>query len=120
MDINNFIGIPINENEWLKYEGHCIIFAGKIKCNKKNKWIMESDDITKNKLILGLLNVGIKCNDVEIEWSDKVDGTKKCKCICYYNKPYEIYNSEFFIDGITQSSYCPSCPLEFYFEKRID
>lgn len=126
---STFLGIPKDETEWLKYEGECVIFAGiKNQLDQYDEidetcnfycWDFESDDITKMKLIEGLKTVGVKCDSVIIKKRNDSDGTKVCKCICYYNKPYQVYYSEFFIDNLS-NFYSSNSPLEFYFVKKID
>lgn len=127
-----FLGIPKDETEWLKYEGECMIFAGiKNQFDQYDEidetcnfycWDFENDDITKMKLIEGLKTVGVKCDSVIIQKRNNSDGTKLCKCICYYNKPYQVYYSEFFIENLSNfySSNGSNGPLEFYFVKKID
>jgi hypothetical protein len=94
-----YLGIPVDETEWLKYKGECIIFAGVKKIidddENEDEWIMETEDETKNRLSIGLLSVGVICDDIIFKWCDKDSGQRICECICYYNKPYQIYNSEF-------------------------
>jgi hypothetical protein len=134
-----FLGVPKDENDWLKYEGHCKIFCGEthiVEDDEDNEyddngddneqlynWILESTDITKNKIIAGLQTVGVRCENIQFTKEDSFYGTRMCTCICYYNKPYEIYNSDFFIEGLTEFSFMRSHPgrlLEFWFKKRIN
>jgi len=135
----NYLGVPKDLNDWIKYEGKCIIFAAKARWSDMNGeipidqydqydeddettlWIMEDEEITKTKLIEGLSSVGVKCESVTIEREDiHNNGVRFVSCICYYNKPYEVYNSEFFIEGLSQFPPSRNCPLEFYFKSRID
>jgi hypothetical protein len=80
--------------------GSCVIFSGLRKLTYEeqsnefyyedykggDKWIVESDELTKNRLILSLLSVNIVCeiNDIVIDWIDYDNGTKLCKF--YYKK----------------------------------
>lgn len=119
----NYLGIPKNENEWLKYKGHCTIFCGE-KIDKDNlypeygdKWILEPENITTEKLIKGLKSVGVKVHDIIFTKEFLNDGLRICECVCHYNKSYEVYNSEFFIEGLSSSEYNTS--LEFYFSELL-
>lgn len=121
-----YLGIPSNENEWLKYKGQCIIFAGlSEKINEdgcSEGWIMESEEKTKERLIKGLESVGVKCENISFKWCDIKEGQRSCECICYYNKPYQIYNSEFFITGLTSFYFDAeniNSQLEFIFTERL-
>ena len=122
-----FLGI---ESEWLKYEGRCIIFVGLFKDIKYDKeyneeiddgWILENENETTKRLINGLTIHGIKCDEIMFEWEDKMRGTRSCKCICYYNKPYETYHSEFFLKGFATDEFTigDESFMEFYFTKRL-
>lgn len=120
-----YLGFPKDENDWLKYEGICIIFAGIEKINKELEenetefYDMEEEEITKNKLIEGLKSVGVKCEEISFKWSDEKSGQRCCKCIVYYNKPYQIYTNNFFIKNLTQFATEPDCPLEFSLMKLL-
>jgi hypothetical protein len=123
-----YLGIPKDENDWLKYEGSCIIFAGIEKINKELEedesdfyvtYDMEEEEITKNKLIEGLKSVGVKCEEISFKWADEETGQRCCKCIVYYNKPYQIYINDFFITGLTQFGFNPDSPLEFSLMKLL-
>jgi len=123
---SQFLGIPKDENEWLLYETTVTIFAGTNKLNDEDYWDeieystyweMEAIDITKNKLIKGLEKVGVRCESFIVINENTRDGTRLCKCICSYNKPYEVYHSEFFLEGIGFDD--ESTTLEFCFEKRL-
>ncbi len=121
-----YLGIPKDENEWLKYQGCCTIFTG-INLNEPYTndptdyqfWDMQLDEYTKQDLIAALELKGVKCESVNIVSTDIYDGTKRCECVCYYNKPYQVYNSEFFLDNLSGFSFS-SGSLEFYFSKRLD
>ncbi len=82
-------------------------------------WDMQDDEDTKRDIINALKLVGVRCESVNIASFDIYDGTKICDCVCYYNKPYQVYNSEFFLNGLSGFPFS-NCPLEFYFSKRID
>lgn len=121
-----YLGIPENENEWLKYKGSCVIFAGKEKIfdddGYEEGWVMETEDETKSRLYNGLLNVGVICGSINFIWTEENQGQRYCECICYYNKPYQIYNSEFFIKGLTSfdfDSNNPDAELEFVFDEKL-
>jgi len=113
-----FLGIPKDETEWLKYKGECIIFAGIL--DDKGEYSMESEEDTKERLICGLISVGIKCDkkDVLFQWIDKTTRQCSCCCTCYYNKPYQVYYYEFFIKGLSSFNIDHST-LEFIFTKRL-
>ena len=137
-----FLGIPKDENEWLKYETMTItLFAATHRyCENEaiqsldqttddttEYWILEDDETTTNKLIDGFKTVGVICEYVEIIKTDIYEGKKKVKCICSYNKPYEVYNSDFFIKGLSMYSpdelgydYWCSSQLEVSFQRKID
>lgn len=112
-----FLGIPKDETEWLKYRGECIVFAGNLYDEEEGEYIMESEEDTKERLICGLLSVGIKCDkkNVQFQWTDKTTGERSCCCTCYYNKPYQVYYSEFFIKDFPVLN----STLEFTFTKRL-
>lgn len=123
---NKQCNIIDNESEWIQYEGRCNIFAGLRQiedpdslefCHAPKIWTFEAEEITKDKLINGLSTVGVKCKAVIFERTDNVDGTRFCKCVCYYNKPYIPYESEFFIKGLTElpCSDINNARLEVYF-----
>lgn len=127
-----YLGIPKDENDWLKYEESCIIFAGIEKINKELEedetdfyvtYDMEEEEITKNKLIEGLKSVGVKCEEINFEWTNEKTGQRCCNCIVYYNKPYQIYINDFFIKSLTQFPPEPDnnciCPLEFSLMKLL-
>ena len=140
-----FKGIPKDENEWLKYETMTItLFAATHRyCENEGiqsleatdektddtteYWILEDDTTTTNKLIDGLKSVGVICESVEIIKSDIYEGKKQVKCICSYNKPYQVYNSDFFIKGLSMYTpdelgydyWCQS-QLEVCFKRRIE
>lgn len=132
-DVNDpfpYLGVPTSEEQWLKYVGACIIFAGKEKVKEyyedgteticKEVWIMETEEETKERLRNGLLSVGVKCEEITIKWTSEC--TRCCECICLYNKPYQVYNSEFFIKGLSEfedNEHGYRCPLEFHFSKNI-
>ena len=130
--MTKYLGIPKNENEWLKYIGGCVIYCGKYRVSNVNQWdndyihapiVMETEEETKSRLINGLASVGVKCEDVVFKWTDANNGTRCCACVCYYNKPYQVYNSEFFIKGLTEQEFesqNPNCQLEFSFYRRIE
>lgn len=124
-----YLGQPNDDNDWLNYLGSCRIFAG-IKYVEYDPeyedelldepyWIMEDQDIIKNKLTEELNKVGVKCENIIIH-NDTEDGLMHCKCECLYNKPYIVYESEFFLDGLSEFPPENRGPLEFYFEKRIN
>ena len=139
-----FKGIPKNENEWLKYETMTItLFAATHRyCENTGihsleetdektddtteYWILEDDEITTNKLIDGLKTVGVICESVDIIKTNIYEGKKQVKCICCYNKPYQVYNSDFFIKGLSTYNpdelvydyWCQS-QLEVCFGRRI-
>ncbi len=95
--------------------GSCIIFSGiRILTYEEQrdeyyyedymgneKWIVESDEETKNRLISALLTVDITCdiNDIIIGWVDVNDGTKFCKCKFYYEKILENDLIDIYIKG---------------------
>ncbi len=136
-----YLGVPKDENEWLKYEGTCIIYAGIERINKeleedeqywdeygfyimeKKVYIMENEETTKNKLIEGLKSVGVKCEKINFEWTNEKTGQRCCNCIVYYNKPYQVYTNDFFIKSLTQFPPEPDndcvCPLEFSLMKLL-
>lgn len=121
------MGVPKDENEWLKYEGFCTLFAG-AELNEPYTgdpydypfWTMEDEDLTRLKLSEALKTVGVVCDFKDITLNpDIYEGTVQCVCICYYNKPYQVYNSEFFLNNLTQSNDF-HWPVEFYFKSRLD
>ena len=123
---DDFLGNPQNEDEWLHYEGRCILFVGDKKKYNKNtnedEWILETDEIIQNKLKMGLDKYGVQIKSIEYEWTNTYEGTVSCVCSCFYNKPYQVYFSEFFIQGLTSFELekdNPNSVLEFYFSKRI-
>lgn len=118
--MTRYLGLPKNETEWLKYQGTCVIFSGNVKETDEygcDIWIMETEEETVRKLINGLDTVGVKCDFITILWTDVTFGTRCCKCVCYYNKPYEIYYSDFFIKGL--SNYEFGDELEFGFDIQL-
>lgn len=121
--MTTYLGIPKDENEWLKYHGSCILFCGKYREKEYGDLVMETEEETKTRLINGLASVGVKCLHITFKWTDENQGTRSCECICEYNKPYEIHFSEFFIKGLTSfefDSENPNCQLEFSFISRIE
>ncbi len=129
---NTYLGKPFSEQEWLKYLGICRIFAG-LKYNEYDPetegsdeygyddyWTMEDQESIKNKLIAELAAVGVKCQEINIVHQDYFTGLMHCECVCLYNKPYIVYESEFFLKGLSEFPTDNRAPLEFYFEKRID
>ncbi len=121
---SDYLGFPKNEDEWLKYVGKTIIFVGTKYDEDNDCWELETEDETKTKLINGLKTVGVICEDIQINWECTIEGTRYCECICLYNKPYQVYVSEFFINGLSNSdksempdTYVPQ--LEFYFDKLL-
>ena len=119
-----FLGIPKDENEYLKYEGTVTLFVGNgNKIEDVYGYEMhevEPEKMTIEKLEKGLESVGVKCLAIEIIDEDVYRGLRTCKCVCLYNKPYQIYHSEFFIKGLTRFEESPEVPLEFGFTKRLD
>jgi len=150
------LGRPLDETEWLKYEGGCIVFAGTRRRFVPNPyycggdgpdaaaadvndtvvpefvqdgWILESEEATKHRLLTGLNTMGVKCEHVQMNWSDETSGERSCTCIVWYNKPCYVYYSDLFIklktslDDNSQDQpndrhdYCFS--MEFSFSKRI-
>lgn len=125
---SEYLGIPSSETEWLKYKGKCIIFAGKEKVIDENeydeKWIwnMETEEETKTRLTEGLQSIGVKCESIMFKWSDIKEGQRSCECICYYNKPYQVYLSDFFIKGLSTFDFDAentNSELEFTFSERL-
>ncbi len=148
-----YLGVPKDNNDWLKYQGRCNIFTGIKKIiddiddaqmkspyrMEENEdtfidetesdteidysnlpWEMQEDEDTKRDIITALEKEGVRCESVEIERRDIYTGIKYCVCVCYYNKPYAIYHSEFFLEGLSGFEGMPNSPLEFYFEKLIE
>jgi hypothetical protein len=86
----------------ITYEGFCVMFCGKT-LNDNLTWIFEDEELTKKRLVDGLMSIGIKCIDVNIIMSNKLTGQHTLKCICLYNDwvtPLS-YESKFYIDGLT-------------------
>lgn len=128
----SFLGIPSDETEFLKYRGICTLFAGKSKVTEiadneygfeqeYESWIMETEEDSKSRLIKGLESVGVKCSEIIIKWTDMEEGQRCCECVCYYNKPYQVYNSDFFIKGLTTFSFVDPADgeLEFSLMERL-
>lgn len=95
--------------------------------NGSEKWILETDEETKQRLITGLYSVGIHCdmNDIVIDWTDPTDGKKLCKCTFYYdeeNTPTTATATTsytyLYIEGLTQFDFSPG-PLEFVIQKGV-
>jgi hypothetical protein len=117
-----YLGYPKDETEWLKYEGCCSLFSGIVDGDgsEPEEWQFESEEVTKLKLIEGLKAVGVVCQSVTISWANKESGVRHCKCICYYNKPYQPYKNDFYIKGLSEyPPYYNSVPLEFGLSKLI-
>jgi len=107
--------------------GSCVIFAGVRvmtleeeleeyyyeNYDGKDKWIIESDEQTKERLVSGLLSVGIECkkSDIIIEWADIREGTKLCKCKIEYPEMLEDNYLDIYIEGL--SNFDSQGPLEF-------
>jgi hypothetical protein len=149
---DKYLGFPKNETEWLKYEGHCILFCSnnpekeaylrecaatydnavqegrlteEIEEMYCNEYLLctrelESDEITKDRLIQGLATIGVRCEEVSVNWTDCIAGTKSCTCICYYNKPL-TYTTEFFIKDMSSFAFedPETATMEFHFSKRL-
>ena len=128
---SEYLGYPKDESEWLCYQGTCVLFAGNKDVFENSiddsdyepdfkEWILESEEETKRRLIVGLQTVGVRCAEITIKWTDEHRGMRCCECICYYNKPYQIYHSDFFIDAERLSAFdFVSGPFEFGFDKRM-
>jgi hypothetical protein len=101
-----------------QYKGHCILFVGKDYDHVDDIWIMESEEDTIIRLKNALEKLDINCSSIAFKWTDEITGQRCCVCDCVYNKPYETYHSElfieFFIEGLCQCSYAIHCPLDFY------
>ena len=86
------------------------------------RWVVEPDEETKERLVSGLLSVGIHCKvtDISIHCSYIRDGTKLCKCKNLYY-PRELLKSGFLDIYIQELSTFDSddfeCPSRIYFEK---
>lgn len=111
-----YLAIPKDENDWIRYLGRCDIFAGKFI--KDDMWIMEPEDETISKLANALEKAGIKCETITFELEDIKDGVRHCNVICYYNKPYEPYNDDFYLSGLTTFDfiYLEKDPSEYQLE----
>ena len=97
--VPNYLAIPKDEDDWIRYRGGCNIFAGKFM--EDDMWVMESEDETKTKLADALKLGGIKCETISFGWEDTKDGVRNCIVICSYNQPYEPYYDDFYLPGIT-------------------
>ena len=119
--------------------GSCVLFSGIREKSEEERdayyeewgdydyyerWILESDDVTKQHLADGLKTVGITCNKDDIIIYDKHidDGTKYCKVNFIYHPQtaedtYELERGSFvdiFIKGLTSFSFDNITPsLEF-------
>ena len=112
--------------------GSCVIFTGirKMTLDEQldeyyyedydghDRWIVESDEQTKHRLLSGLLSLGIKCemNDINIVWTNKTDATKLCKCKIDYPKVLKDKYLDIYIQGLSGFDFSPG-PLEFTIEK---
>ena len=128
-----FLGIPKNETEWLCYNGTCVVFVGLEKVYEDYdsdypdyepefvELSLESEEETKRRLIAGIQTVGVRCEEIKFKWTDKYNGLRCCECVCYYNKPYQVYKSEFFIDaeGLIAFEDCQVGSFEFSFDRRL-
>lgn len=94
-----YLGIPKNENDWIRYRGGCQIFAGKTL--EDDVWLMESEDETKTKLTNALERKGIRCENIKFSHENVSTGERICDVICSYNKPYRIHHDDFYLEGIT-------------------
>ena len=122
-----FLGIPKDENEWLTYEGTCLLFCGTEQKDYDEYvyWEFEPEEISKDKLIRGFETVGVRCISIEIIETHWREGQRKCKFICLYNKPYQVYNSDFFIKGLSYYDTSDTCyaycgELEVSFDRLIE
>lgn len=117
------LGMPANENDWLKYIGSCNIFAGTEQIEEEDGWHLEPPEVTIAKLTTALERVGIRCLHVEIICELITEGTRAIKCICEYNKPYYVHDSDFYLDGLTEfdfNRYRTDNILEFSFLSRYE
>ncbi len=96
-----------------RYEGRCVIFAGKEFIEEDEYWDLETEEETIARLLKGIETIGVICKSVTIGWTDENTGQRYCVCECYYDKPYEVYNSDFFINGLYEFHDSPETPLEF-------
>jgi hypothetical protein len=117
-----YLAIPKDENDWIRYVGHCNIFAGKFM--EDDQWVMEPEDETIAKLATALEKAGIKHETTTFDWEDTRDGVRRCTVICSYNKPC-TYHEEFYLPGLTSFDwiYLENNPynfhLEFYLAKLL-
>ena len=116
-----------SDSTWVQYTGRCMIFAGIEQIEDPDSvelhgipkiWTMEAEEITKHKLINGLLTIGVKCDSVVITMTFPDHGLRMCRCVCYYDKPYNPYESELFIKGLTliPSSKSSNKSIKFYLD----
>ena len=116
--------------------GQCVLFTGVRKMTTHEqmeefyyedydgipRWVVETDEETKERLVSGLLSVDIYCNvaDISIYWTDIRDGTKLCKCKNIYY-PRELLKSGILDIYIQELSTFDSdefeCPPRVYFAK---
>lgn len=109
-----------------KYVGTCKIFCGSAQDDEDKgtyfNWYLEPEEITKNKIIAGLGSVGIECIEVTIEKESFEEGTRICRCVCYYDRmycdddeiemyeetigfaPQPMYKATFYVDGLCNCS----------------
>ncbi len=111
-----YLAIPKDENDWIRYLGRCTIFAGKFI--EDDMWVMEPEDETIAKLASALEKAGIKCETITFDSEDTKDGVRYCNVICSYNKPYEPYNDDFYLPGLTTFDfmYLERDPSEYQLE----
>ena len=111
-----YLAIPKDENDWIRYRGRCMLFSGKFI--EDELWVMEPEDVTKTKLAIALEKAGIKCESISFDYEDTKDGVRYCNVICAYNKPYEPYNDDFYLPGLTTFDwmYLERDPSEYQLE----
>ena len=114
--VPDYLAIPKDENDWIRYMGGCNIFAGKYK--EDDDWVMEPEDETRSKLAAALEKAGIKCETITFGWEKHDEGVRHCDVICSYNKPYEPYYDDFYLPGLTEFDfiYLERDPSEYQLE----
>jgi hypothetical protein len=114
--VPDYLAIPNDENDWIRYTGKCSIFVGKYK--EDDNWVIETEDETRSKLATALEKAGIKCETITFSWDKFNEFVRHCDVICSYNKPYEPYYDDFYLPGLTEFDfmYLERDPSEYHLE----